>query len=211
MATSLLYSRVDMKHAVISGLCALILMPGLSSCARRTPLTAEKAESILRSTGLRPVPIYAEVPQRVWWGPKAPRDDYDGKALQTLRNLEKAGLITVTGGESADGSAEYVGKITEKGFRILGTSPSHRGPAFRAQIATKVYDGVRNFQRHPNEETTGFAELVWHYDNPTPLYPLFETRINKPLKTPFVSQVSFYFKDHAWRFDVTVPKTEAGE
>ena len=163
----------------------------------------------MRSHGLRPEPIYAEVPQRVWWNAKAPRDDYDGKALQTLRKLEQAGLVSVTGGENPDGSAEYIAKVTEKGFRILGTAPSHRGPAFRAKIADKVYDDIRNFQRHPNEATTGFAELVWHYDNPTALYELFDTKINKPLKTPFVSHVSFYYKDHAWRFDVTVPKTAA--
>src|SRR5687768_13356058 len=118
---------------------ALILV----ACARPEPLTAEKAESILRGPGLRPEPVYAEVPQRVWWNAKSPKDDYDGKALQTLRNLETAGLVTVSGGENPDGSAEYIAKVTEKGFRILGTAPSHRGPAFRGQIAQKVYDGVR--------------------------------------------------------------------
>lgn len=180
----------------------------MTACARRTPLTAEKAEAILRSYGLRSEPVYAEVPQRVWWNPEAPKDDYDEKAVRTLRNLEKAGLITVTETVGPD-SAEYIGKVTPKGFRIIGTSPSNRGAAFRAKIAEKVYDDVQNFERHPTEETTGSAELVWHYANPTPLYDLFETKINKPLNKPFVSQVSFYFKDHAWRFDVTVPKLEA--
>jgi hypothetical protein len=197
-----------MKRAEAS-VFLLLLILSVPACARRVPLTAEKAEAIMRSHGLRPEPIYAEVPQRVWWNAKAPRDDYDGKALQTLRKLEQAGLVSVTGGENPDGSAEYIAKVTEKGFRILGTAPSHRGPAFRAKIADKVYDDIRNFQRHPNEATTGFAELVWHYDNPTALYELFDTKINKPLKTPFVSHVSFYYKDHAWRFDVTVPKTAA--
>lgn len=185
-----------------------VVMMAITACARREPLTAEKAEGILRSAGLRPEPVYAEVPQRVWWNPKAPKDDYDEKAVRTLRNLEKAGLITVTETVGPD-SAEYIGKVTDKGFRIIGTAPSNRGPAFRAKIADKVYDGVQNFIRHPNEETTGSAELVWHYQNPTPLYELFETKINKPLNKPFVSQVSFFFKDHAWRFDVTVPKAEA--
>jgi hypothetical protein len=76
-------------------------------------------------------------------------------------------------------------------------------------IAHKKYDGLRNFQRHPTEATTGHAELVWHYADPTPLYPFFETKINKPLDKPFVSLVSFYYKDHQWRFDVTVRKVEA--
>lgn len=178
------------------------------ACARAEPLTARKAEAILRAAGLRSEPVYAEVPQRVWWNPKAPKDDYDEKAVRTLKNLEAAGLLSVTETVGPD-SAEYQGKITEKGFRILGTAPSHRGPAFRAKIAEKVYDEVRNFQRHPTENTTGAAELVWHYANPTPLYPMFETRINKPLNKPFVSHVAFYYKDHGWRFDVTVPKTQA--
>jgi hypothetical protein len=199
-----------MKRSTVAlALPILVASLFLAACDRPEPLTAAKAESILRGAGLRPEPVYAEVPQRVWWNAKSPKDDYDGKALQTLRNLETAGLVTVTGGENPDGSAEYVAKVTEKGFRILGTAPSHRGPAFRGQIAQKVYDGVRNFQRHPTEKTTGSAELVWHYDHPTALYPFFETKINKPLKTPFVSQVSFYFKDHQWRFSVTVPKLAA--
>lgn len=185
----------------------LLLMVLLAAaCGQPDPLTAEKAASILRVSELRPEPVYAEVPQRVWWNAKAPKDEYDGKALATLRNLETAGLVKVTGGENPDGSAEYVARVTEKGFRIIGTAPSQRGPAFRGQIALKVYDGLRNFQRHPNEPTTGSADLLWHYDHPTPLYPLFETKMNKPLKEPFISQVSFFYKDKVWRFDVTVPK-----
>jgi hypothetical protein len=186
----------------------ILLLLAAAGCARPEPLTAEKAESIVRGYGLRPEPIYAEVPQRVWWNPKSPKDDYDELALRTLRNLEKAGLVTVTGSETAD-SGEYIAKVTNQGFRMLGTTPSARGPAFRGQIAFKVYDGVRNFERHPNEETTGHAELVWHYANPTALYSMFETKINKPLNTPFVSHVSFFYKDATWRLDVTVPKTEA--
>ena len=99
--------------------------------------------------------------------------------------------------------------MTPKGFPILGTSPSARGPVYRGLICRKVYDRLRNFQRHPTEPTTGHGELVWHYANPTPLYSLFETKINKPLKKEFASLVSFYYKDRAWHFDVTVPKTEA--
>ena len=132
---------------------------------------------------------------------------------QTLRQtadiLEKAGLITIAGGEKPDGTAEYVAKVTEKGFPILGTAPSYRGPVYRGKICEKIYDGVEKFERHPTEPTTGAAELVWHYDNPTWLYPLFETKINKPLKTRFASHVSFYFKAHQWRFSVTVRKTDA--
>ena len=59
------------------------------------------------------------------------------------------------------------------------------------------------------EPMVGHAELIWHYDRPTWLYPLFETKMNKPLKKEFASLVSFYYKDRAWHFDVTVPKTEA--
>lgn len=189
----------------VSQLLPLVLL--LCACQRREPLTAQKAEEILRGSQFASEPVYAEVPQRVWWNARAPKDDYDDKALRTLTNLQRAGLVTVTGGEK-DGGAEYIAKVTQKGFPILGTAPSYRGPVYRGMIAKKKYDGIRNFQRHPNEETTGHAELVWHYAEPTPLYELFDTKINKPLNKPFASLVSFYYKDYQWRFDVTVRKTE---
>ena len=180
------------------------------ACGKPKPLDEAGAKAIVRAWAFKKEPIYAEVPQRVWWNPKSPKDDYDGKAVTTLRNLEAAGLITVTEKVETD-SAEYIARVTKKGFNILGTAPSYRGPVYRGQIAEKVYDGIRNFQRHPNEPTTGHAELMWHYDNPTPLYPMFETKINKPLKKPFASHVSFHYKNHQWKFDVTVRKAEAGE
>ncbi len=185
-----------------------LLLLLLCACQEREPLTAAKAEQILRGYMFKSAPVYAEVPQRVWWNARLPKDDFDEKSLRTLRNLERAGYVTVSGGETADG-AEYVAKVTQKGFQILGTAPSHRGPVYRAKIAHKKYDGIRNFQRHPNEETTGHAELIWHYDEPTPLYALFETKLNKELNKPYASLVSFYYKDHQWRFDVMVQKTEA--
>ena len=177
-------------------------------CAQPEPLTAEKAESIIKAWSFKKEPIYAEVPQKVWWSPKSPKDDYDEKAVRTLRNLERAGLVTVTATESSN-SATYIAKVTKKGFPILGTAPSHRGPVYRAKICEKRYDGLRNFVRHPNQPTVGHAELEWHYENPTPLYPLFETKINKPLRTPFVSHVSFWFEKHQWKFQVNVRKTAA--
>ncbi|HVR41203.1 MAG TPA: hypothetical protein VMU84_19070, partial [Thermoanaerobaculia bacterium] len=100
---------------------------------------------------------------------------------------------------------------TQKGFRVLGTAPSLRGPVYRGTICEKRYDGLRNFERHPTEPTVGHAELVWHYDHPTWLYPLFETKINKPLNHPFASYVAFYFAKREWKFDITVKKTEANE
>lgn len=197
-------------YAMKVPITAVLLAISALSCGKPAPLTETGAQTIIRAWAYKKEPVYAEVPQRVWWNPKSPKDDYDGKAVRTLRNLEGAGLITVTEKTSAD-SAEYVAKVTEKGFTILGTAPSYRGPVYRGKIAEKVYDGIRNFQRHPNEPTTGHAELMWHYENPTPLYPFFETKINKPLNKPFASLVSFYYKDHQWKFDVTVPKTEASE
>ena len=179
----------------------------LSACARKEPLTEKKAQEIINAYSFKREPIYAEVPQRVWWSPTSPKDDYDEKALRTLANLERAGLVTVL--TRVDGVIESrIAVATKKGFPILGTAPSFRGPVFRGQICDKVYDGVRNFERHPTEETTGHAELVWHYTNPTWLYPLFETKINKPLETPFASYIAFYWKDYQWKFDVTVRKAE---
>ena len=187
--------------AVILGFIAL-------ACQKPQPLTAEKAQQIISGWSFRREPVYAEVPQKVWWTPQAPKDDYDEKAVRTLRNLERAGLVTVT--ESVNGdSATYIAKVTKKGFPILGTAPSHRGPVYRATICQKVYDGLRNFQRHPSEPTVGAGELVWHYDNPTWLYPLFETKIDKPLNKPFASHVSFWYEKSQWKFEVTVRKTPA--
>ncbi|HEX9162072.1 MAG TPA: hypothetical protein VF980_10240 [Thermoanaerobaculia bacterium] len=179
----------------------------LTFCAKKEPLTAEKAQEIISTYQFHREPVYAEVPQRVWWSPTSPKDDYDSKALRTLANLERAGLITTT--ERQDGViSSVIARVTKKGFPILGTAPSWRGPVYRGQIADKVYDGIRNFQRHPTEPTTGNAELVWHYTNATWLYPLFETKMNKPLNKPFASQIAFYWKDYQWKFDVTVRKTE---
>jgi hypothetical protein len=178
----------------------------LLACAQPEPLTAEKAQDIIGDWSFKREPVYAEVPQKVWWTPKSPKDDYDEKAVRTLRNLERAGLLTITATETAD-SATYIGKVTKKGFPVLGTAPSHRGPVFRAKIAEKRYDGLRDFVRHPSEPTVGHAKLIWHYDNPTWLYPLFETKIDKPLDQPFASHVSFWYEKHDWKFSVTVKKT----
>jgi hypothetical protein len=182
---------------------ALALLIG---CAKPEPLTMEKAQEIIGDWSFKREPVYAEVPQKVWWTPKAPKDAYDEKAVRTLRNLERAGLVTVAATESAD-SAMYLAKVTKKGFPVLGTAPSHRGPVFRAKIAEKRYDGLRDFVRHPNEPTVGHAKLVWHYENPSWLYPLFETKIDKPLNQPFESHVSFWYAKRDWKFSVTVRKT----
>ena len=179
------------------------------ACQKAEPLTAAKAQEIIGDWSRRRVPIYAEVPQKVWWTPASPKDAYDERAVRTLRNLERAGLVTVTASESA-GSATYLAKVTPGGFRILGTAPSARGPVFRGQICEQRYDGLRNFQRHPSQPTVGSGELVWHYENPTPLYALFETKIDKPLRRPFASLVSFWHQDGQWKFSMTVRKTPAG-
>lgn len=186
--------------------CALLVLA--AACQRAEPLTAAKAEEILKGYRFTAEPIYAEVPQKVWWNARFPKDEFDERSLRTFDNLQKAGLITITGGPAPDGAA-YIAHVTQKGFPILGTSPSARGPVFRGLICHKIYDGLRNFQRHPTEPTTGHGELVWHYAQPTPLYPLFETKQNKPLDKPFVSLVSFYYKNHQWQFDVMVRKTAA--
>lgn len=145
---------------------------------------------------------------KVWWNARFPKDEFDERSLRTLDNLAKAGYVTVSNASTPLGAA-YIAKVTPKGFPILGTMPSMRGPVYRGMICSKVYDGICNFQRHPTDPTVGHAELVWHYTNPTPLYPLFETKQNKPLDKKFVSLVAFFYKDHEYRFDVTVRKTEA--
>jgi hypothetical protein len=194
-----------MKKTFTAALAAILVL----ACGKPQPLTAEKAQEIIAAYAFKHEPVYAEVPQKVWWSPQAPKDAYDELAVRTLRNLERAGLVTVTESNVTASSATYVAKVTEKGFPILGTAPSHRGPVYRGRIAEKRYDGLRNFVRHPSETTVGHAELVWHYENPTPLYPLFETKIDKPLQQPFVSHVSFWHEDHVWKFNVNVKKISA--
>jgi hypothetical protein len=189
----------------------LLLAFLLFACPKPEPLTKQKAEEIIHGYQFTREPVYAEVPQKVWWNARYPKDDFDEKSLRTFDNLQRAGYLTYNGGPTPDGGAAYVAKVTSKGFSLLGTAPSVRGPVFRGMICFKRYDGIRDFQRHPNEPTTGRAELVWHYDEPTQLYPLFDTKLNKPLKKPFASLVSFYWKDYDWHFDVTVRKTEVGE
>ena len=186
---------------------SLLLLVMIAACDRAEPLTAEKAQEIIGDWSFKREPVYAEVPQRVWWDASAPKDEYDAKALRTLRNLEEAGLVTVTGSEEGD-RAEFTAKVTDRGFRILGTAPSARGPAFRAKICERVYDGLRNFVQHPNEPTVGHGELAWHYTNPTPLYPMFETAINKPLDKSFATHVSFWHEENQWKFSVNVRKAE---
>ncbi len=196
-----------MRGRSSQGLLLLLLLA--LACDRAEPLTESKAREVLSRFMVQKVPVYAEVPQRVWWSASAPKDDFDEKSLRTLDNLAKAGLVTVKPFSTADGKTGVTAEVTAKGFRILGTAPSARGPCFRATICFKFYDDMRNFQRHPTDPLIGHAELFWHYDEPTWLYPLFETKMNKPLKTEFASLVSFYYKDAAWHFDVTVPKTDA--
>jgi hypothetical protein len=168
------------------------------------------AEGLVRGRTFSKEPVYAEVPQKIWFGPKSPQDDYDRKAIATLRNLEREGLVTVGETHSADGMTTFQAHVTEKGFNLLGTMPSARGPVYRGRICEKMFDGVQNFIRHPSDPTLGRAEIVWHYANPTPLYPLFETKINKPLNKPFVSLASFYWKKGILKFDLIVTKTESG-
>lgn len=192
-----------------SGALIALVLFAAAACSKPEPLTAEKAQEIVGRWSFKTEPVYAEVPQRVWWNAQSPMDDYDAKAVRTLRNLEKAGLVTVT--ESNDGgTTSYQAKVTRKGFPILGTAPSLRGPVYRGLICQKRYDGLRNFTRHPSEPTVGSAELFWHYEKPTWLYPLFETKINKPLDQPFASHVSFWWEKNDWRFRVTVRKEPAG-
>jgi len=179
------------------------------ACAKPEPLTAAKAQEIIGDRSVQREPVYAEVPQKVWWTPQSPKDDYDEKALRTLHNLERAGLVVVGEAHPDEQSATYIAKVTAKGFPILGTAPSLRGPVYRGKICEKVYDGLRDFVRHPTEPTVGSAELIWHYDHATWLYPLFETKIDKPLRHPFASQIAFHWEKGDWKFSVMVKKTDA--
>ena len=71
------------------------------ACQKAEPLTAAKANQIIESYRFAAEPIYAEVPQKVWWNPRFPKDEFDDRSLRTFDNLRNAGLITVTGGPTA--------------------------------------------------------------------------------------------------------------
>jgi hypothetical protein len=197
------------SFALAAGLLlAAVSLLMITGCAKPEPLTREKAESLIRESAFSREPVYAEVPMTVRFGPRSPMDDFDGKSVRTFQNLKAAGLINFSESHDPDGTATYVAKVTQNGFHILGTAPSARGPALRGRICEKVVDGIRDFQRHPTNPLIGRAELAWHYDHPTDLYPMFETKINKPLKKTFLTLISFYWKDRTWNYDVIVRKTE---
>lgn len=186
---------------------AIMAAASVLSCGAPPELTEETAREILDGVLFEVEPVYAEVPQVVQWGPSAPQDEYDERAVRTLRNLEREGLVTLD--ETSDGDAYHLeARTTPEGFRLLGVVPSPRGPALRARIAEKKLDGMRNFVRHPTVATIGRAEVLWHYENPTRFYEMFETKIDKPLGDPFASLVSFRWEKGAWRFGVVAPKVK---
>lgn len=185
-------------------LIAAVLLAG---CGAPKPLTEEFVRTLVLERAIDDEPVYAEVPQKVWWGPGYPKDDYDERALKTLRNLEKAGLVTLT--QENDGETEsWTAAVTDAGFPILGKVPSRRGRALRAKICEKKIDDVRNFIRHPTDPTVGSADLVWHYEKPTALYDAYETKIDKPLDVPFRSVVSIHNENGLWKLDLVIRKAQ---
>lgn len=150
-------------------------------------------------------PAYAEVPMQVRWGPGYEKDEFDDRSIGTLEKLESAGLVRLQ--TDSDGELTVItAETTPEGFRQLGTVPSSRGPALRGRIAEKVLDEVVNFDRHPTDPQVGRAEVIWHYENPTELYPLFDTKQDKPLGVPFKSIVSLSRTDRGWVVKTLVPK-----
>lgn len=184
----------------------LLIPLALIMCAEEPPLDQVRAEAIIRSRMFEREPVYAEVPSVIRWGPDYPKDEFDERSLATLENLENAGLIVVEEIAGDGGMTVVTAETTPEGFRELGTVPSARGPALRGRIAQRVLDEIRGFQRHPSQPLVGRAEVVWHYENPTPLYPHFETKQEKPLDVPFVSVVSISKTDRGWIVETVVPK-----
>ncbi len=194
-----------MRRALVA-----LLLAALAGCRAPAELTEAEAREILAEEMFEVEPVYAEVPQAVRWSPSSPRDAYDENAVRTLRNLERAGLVALTESGSPEGDYALVANPTPAGFPLLGTVPSARGPAFRMRICEKRVDGMRDFIRHPSDPTIARAEVLWHYENPTRYYDMFETKIDKPLGKPFASLVSFRWEKGAWRFGVVAVKVEAG-
>jgi len=176
-------------------------------CGAPQPLTEAKARALILDRAIDDEPVYAEVPERVWWEPDYAKDEYDELAMHTLKNLEASGLVTLT--HEVDGAKEsWTASVTDKGFPILGKVPSKRGRALRAKICVKKIDDVRNFLRHPSDPTVGSADLVWHYERPTPLYEVFETKRDKPLGKPYRSVVSIRNENGLWKLDLVIRKAE---
>src|SRR5712692_10428764 len=85
-------SKVNRDPAITAAIASALL---LIACQRAEPLTAQKAEQILRAYSFSRVPVYAELPQKVWWDEQHPKDDFDEKSVRTLNNLARAGYLTV--------------------------------------------------------------------------------------------------------------------
>lgn len=195
---------MSLIRSVSLALLVLTLIPG---CKAPEPLTEDRARELILDRAIDDEPVYAEVPERVFWGPDSPKDDYDELALRTLRHLEAAGLVTLA--HEADGDSEsWTASVTKAGFPILGKVPSARGRALRAKICVKKIDDVRNFVQHPSDPMIAGADLVWHYEQPTSLYEAFETKINKPLDKPFRSVVSIRNENGLWKLDLVIRKAE---
>src|SRR5881227_2234821 len=82
------------------------------ACDRAEPLTEAKAREVLQRFTVAKVPVYAEVPQRVWWSARAPKDDFDEKSLRTFNNLRNAGLIATKPFSTPDGKTGFVAEVT---------------------------------------------------------------------------------------------------
>lgn len=193
-----------MRHQLFLLLIVILALSGCGGDDPR-PLDSTRAEEIVRSRMFAAQPVYAEVPMQVRWGPGYEKDEFDERSLSTLRKLETARLVSTE--TKREGEMTVVtATTTPEGFRQLGTVPSARGPALRGRIAEKILDEVVNFERHPSQPQVGRAEVIWHYENPTPLYPLFDTKQDKPLDVPFKSVVSLSRGDRGWIVETIVPK-----
>ncbi|MBW3670622.1 MAG: hypothetical protein KY432_02990 [Acidobacteria bacterium] len=184
----------------------LVALVWLCSCgADEPPLDAQRASEIIRSRMFARQPAYAEVPMQVRFGPGYEKDEFDDRSIATLEKLESAGLVRLST-TSEDELTVIIAETTPEGFRELGTVPSSRGPALRGRIAEKVLDEIVNFERHPSDPQLGRAEVIWHYENPTELYSLFDTKQDKPIAVPFKSVVSLSRTDRGWVVKTLVPK-----
>lgn len=175
------------------------------ACAPPDRLTREDAERLVRATFVDGEPVYADVPLEVSWSPAAPRDEFDVRSIETLEALAAAGLVTLE--RSGDGSeGRAAATLTADGVRILGQVPSVRGPAARGRIAVRKIEGVGRIESHPSDPTIARVEVLWRYQQPTPLYAMFSTRQDKPLEQTFASILSVTWSEGAWRGRVIVRK-----
>lgn len=175
-------------------------------CGPPERLTPEIAEEVVMATMLETEPAYAEVPSSVRWSPESPRDEFDQRSITTLDRLQSLGLVTLRRtGDSSSGAVEA--SQTEQGRRLLGVVPSARGPALRGRVASRKLQGIGAFTPHPTDPRSARVEVLWTYEDPTPLHGAFAPVADRTPGVAHATVLSIGWIEGAWRGKILIRKT----